>query len=318
VPRRGIVTARNRCAKMPPAMAGLATLASISRLHIVAIACLAALTFGWLMGGTWPWPALLFCAVDWFVCNLVNRVADLAEDQRNGIVGTAFVARHARGLAIGCLVLVLVSLAVGHAFYPGLLPWRIAFNAIAFAYSYRVLPWMRKTDAAWKLRLVRWKDLYFWKNFASSVLFLIATLAYPAVVLDVRPEPLWLLVIVGFFLPLELTYEVIYDLRDVPGDTQEGVPTFPVVHGAKWSHGLVRGLLALSGLSLVLGAVAGIVGLAEFVLIGGTIQQAVVFERAIAPDPTAARCIQLTWLGAAQIASYHVWIAVGLPVRWGG
>ena len=52
--------------------------------------------------------------------------------------------------------------------------------------------------------------------------------------------------LIGFFLPLEITYEILYDLRDVNGDRALEVPTFPVVHGVAWSHRAIDLLLVLS------------------------------------------------------------------------
>ena len=72
----------------------LQTAVSIGRLHIVAIAAAAALTFGWIFTGGYWWTAVAFCALDWFLVNLLNRVVDLQEDQKNAIRGTDFVGRH--------------------------------------------------------------------------------------------------------------------------------------------------------------------------------------------------------------------------------
>ena len=84
----------------------LATAVSIGRLHIVAIAALGTLTFGWLFTGHHPWFLALVCATDWFVVNLLNRIVDLKEDQANQIRGTAFVARHRRAVfAVGLALL---------------------------------------------------------------------------------------------------------------------------------------------------------------------------------------------------------------------
>lgn len=280
----------------------------LTRGHIIAIACLACLTFGWLMTGRhmlWP---VVFCAVDWFIVNFVNRVVDLAEDERNGIAATDLVRRNGRRYEIGCWALMFASLGIGHLLAPEVTAWRIAFSVIGVLYNYRWIP----TGRRW----TRFKEMYFAKNFMSAVLFLISTIAYPAVLGGAQPSPAWLAVIIGFYLPLEITYEIIYDLRDVVGDAAEGVPTYPVVHGVAASHAIIYALLFASAGALIAGAVAGVIGLAEIVLIGGVIQQAVYFHTRIRQSPTAARCIFVTWLGAAQIASYHVWIFVGLPTHW--
>jgi len=278
----------------------------VTRMHIIAIACLAALTFGWLMTGQRLWSAVVFCAIDWFIVNFVNRAVDLAEDRANGIAGTDLVGRHQRLIEAGCLALMLVSLVLGHFVAPELTPWRIAFSVIGLAYNYRLIPWPGGRT--------RFKEMYFAKNFSSGGLFLVSTLAYPAILGTAHVSAGYLAVLICFFLPLEITYEIIYDLRDIDGDAALHVPTFPVVHGAANSHRIIYGLLAVSAASLGSGAALGIIALKEFVLIGGVIQQALYFQARLLKACTPERCIFVTWLGAGQIASYHVWILAGLPI----
>src|SRR5438067_3873915 len=134
-------------------MTGMRTAASISRLHIVAIAALGMFTFGWLFTGQHLWLLSAVCALDWFLVNLLNRVVDLKEDAANGIAGTAFVARHRRailGLGFGLLAASLVAV---HLRFPTVTPLRLAYHALGFAYNWPVLPGRRRI-----------KQLYFWKN----------------------------------------------------------------------------------------------------------------------------------------------------------
>lgn len=301
-------------APRPPGSSPLRTFLHLTRFHIIAIATLAALTFGWLMTGQHLWSAMVFCAIDWFVVNLVNRVVDLAEDRANGIVGTDLVERRAAWFTWGCHGLLVASLILGHLIAPELTPWRLAFAFIGLAYNYRLIPWPPARGRTGGLQ--RFKEMYFLKNFSSAVLFLISTLAYPLVLGRAHPSPAWLVAIVAFYLPLEITYEIIYDLRDIQGDAALHVPTFPVVHGEARSHRIIQTLIVLSALALVVGGVTGVLALKELALIGGPIQQFWYFRTRIRHAATAPRCIFLTWLGAAQIASYHVWIFAGLPTSF--
>ncbi|MHB8876930.1 MAG: hypothetical protein ACYC8T_24805, partial [Myxococcaceae bacterium] len=66
----------------------------LSRFHIIAIASLACVAFGWLFSGSFLWAAAALCALDWFIVNLTNRVADLAEDRINGIPGTDLISKN--------------------------------------------------------------------------------------------------------------------------------------------------------------------------------------------------------------------------------
>jgi 4-hydroxybenzoate polyprenyltransferase len=282
------------------------TMFHLSRFHIICIACLACLTFGWLFSGQRLWLALALCAVDWFIVNLVNRVADLAEDRANGIVGTDLVSAHGKLFEWGCGALMVGSLVAVHLLVPALTPWRVAFHAIGLAYNYKLLPAPGGRT--------RFKETYFFKNFSSAVLFILSTMAYPLAVSGATVAPLYLALLIGFFLPLELTYEIFYDLRDVKGDAVGRVPTFPVVHGVPVAHGIVWGLLGLSAASLALGAALRVFHLKEVVLVGGVLQQGLYFQLKLSKEATPVRCIFVTWLGAAQILSYQLWIALGLPI----
>src|SRR4051794_29572394 len=105
----------------------LATFFQVTRFHIIAIACLACLTFGWLFSGERLWAALALCALDWFIVNLVNRVADLEEDRANGVVGTQLAAEYGRAFEIACAALLVGSLVAVHVVVPAVTPWRVAF-----------------------------------------------------------------------------------------------------------------------------------------------------------------------------------------------
>src|SRR5438874_1664621 len=99
--------------------------ATISRLHIVAIAALGTFTFGWLFFGRHPWALAGVCALDWFLVNLLNRVVDLKEDRANGIAGTDFVARHRRAILVFGFGVLAASIGIVHLFDPAITPLRL-------------------------------------------------------------------------------------------------------------------------------------------------------------------------------------------------
>lgn len=283
--------------------------ASVGRLHIVAIAAMGTFTFGWLFTGRHLWSLALLCALDWFLVNLLNRVVDLPEDRQNRIVGTDFVAGH-RGLLValgfGVLFASLIATAV---LVPALTPLRVGYHALGLAYNWPLLPGRRRI-----------KQLYFWKNTASATGFMLTVFGYPLAIAGWSLHALapgiglatlaWSAV---FFFLFELSYEVIYDLRDAPGDRTAGVRTYPVVHG---EHGAVRvidGLLAGSMAALVIGWATGALPWRIFIMICAPLVQLVLYKRFVRRGVTSRDCIGLTWLGAALLVSYHLWIAVGLP-----
>lgn len=285
----------------------LALAASLVRLHIIAIAALATSVFGWALVGRWALAPLVCCALDWFVINLMNRVADLEEDAANGVVGADLAAAHPRAFSGLCWAVLLASLGVSHLLAPALTPWRLACHAIGFPYNFHLLPGKR-----------RFKELYGLKNLASGVIFLITCFGYPLALADgaLLPDVTWAGVawVAGFFLLFELSYEVIYDLRDAPGDALAGVQTFPVVHGQAGAARIIDGLLFASSALLLSGYLLGSVPWRLVVMIVAPGLQLFLYRRALARGISSRDCVGLTWLGALLLALYHGWVAVGLPL----
>ncbi len=210
-----------------PSPSPLSLVASIGRLHIVAIAALGTLTFGWLFTGQRPWLLGAVVAIDWFVVNLLNRVVDLPEDRLNHIIGTDFVARHRRAVIACGVGLMAFSLPAFHLLLPAITPWRLAYHLLGVAYNRSLIPGMP-----------RLKTIYFLKNSASALGFVLTLFAYPlAAAYDSglsfpagisEATLVWTL---AFFVTFEISYEVIYDLRDIKGDRAAGVATYGAVHG---------------------------------------------------------------------------------------
>jgi 4-hydroxybenzoate polyprenyltransferase len=288
-------------------MRALRLLSSVSRLHIVAIGAMGTFTFGWLFTGRHPWGLSAVCALDWFLVNLLNRVVDLPEDRANRIVGTDFVAAHRRAILVAGFGLLTASLAVVHLVAPPVTPLRIGFHALGFAYNWPLLPGRRRI-----------KQLYFWKNTASATGFLVTVFGYPlAQAGGAAPaRGIGVATIVAsaiFFFLFELSYEVIYDLRDAPGDAAAGVRTYPVVHGARGAAWIIDGLIGSSMAALVVGFAVGVLPWRIFIMICAPLIQLAVYKRAVRRGITARDCIGLTWLGAGLLVTYHLWVAARLP-----
>jgi 4-hydroxybenzoate polyprenyltransferase len=284
----------------------LRVLASVSRLHIVAIAALGTLTFGWAFTGRHLWLLSLVCALDWFLVNLLNRVVDLPEDRANGILGTDFVARNAPAIRTSAFGVLGVSLLLVHFAIPAITIIRIAFHGLGLVYNWPLLPGG-----------VRIKQLYVLKNVASAVGFLLTCVAYP--VADARGELAsgigvgTVVVTVLFFFCFELSYEVIYDLRDAPGDREAGVRTFPVVHGHAVAVRIVDALCVASLIALVFGFAARIVPWRIAVMGTAPALQLFLYKRWMPRGISSADCVRLTWIGAGLLVAYHVWIGLRLP-----
>lgn len=291
-------------------MSSLSVFASISRLHIVAIAALGTFTFGWLFTGRYLWALAAVCALDWFIVNLLNRVVDLAEDRVNRITGVAFVDAHRQAIAIAGFALLVGSIVAGAFLVPELTWLRLGFHALGLAYNWPVLPGRRRI-----------KQLYFFKNTASAAGFVITVFLFPLATIGwgdptrlapgITSATLWLSGL--FFVLFELSYEVIYDLRDEPGDRAAGVMTYPVVHGVAGATRIVDGLVLGSAVALAVGFAAGLVPWRIFVMTLAPLVNLVYYKRALARGITSADCIRLTWIGAGLLVAYHLWVAVGLP-----
>lgn len=289
----------------------VATVASIGRLHIVAIAVMGCFTFGWIFTGRHLWALAAICGLDWFIVNLLNRVVDLKEDQANAITGTDVVARHRRvvlALGFGALGASLLAVALWE---PALTPFRVGYHLLGLAYNWPLLPGGRRIKA-----------LYFFKNTASATGFLITVFGYPLAVaawgrdaggLAADVGLATVIVAMAFFFLFELSYEVIYDLRDVPGDRAAGVRTYPVVHGERGAVIIIDGLLVASVAILLGGYALGAVPWRLAIMFAAPVVQIVLYKRMLRRGITSAHCVGITWLGVALLVTYHVWEALGLP-----
>jgi 4-hydroxybenzoate polyprenyltransferase len=289
-----------------PAPGTLRVFASVTRLHIVAIAAVGTLTFGWIFTGSYLWLLSMVCALDWFLVNLLNRVVDLPEDRANGIVGTDFVARHASTVRSAALAVLVGSVVLVHLVLPAITLIRVAFHSLGLVYNWPVLPGG-----------ARIKQLYFWKNTAPATGFLQTCVAYPLAAAHgelaegVRMSTV--LVTSAFFFLFELSYELIYDLRDAPGDREAGVRSYAVVHGEVGAARILHGLCVASLAVLVFGFASRAVPWRIAVLGVGPIVQVVLCMRWLRRGLTSADCVSLTWLGTGLLVAYHLWVVAGLP-----
>ena len=284
---------------------------AIARYHIVLIAITAQLAFSKiLVGRAQPWVALV-CAVDWFLINLMNRITDIDEDLRNGIPGTELVARRKKLLTALAVFLLVGSFVTTHYLWPRLTPWRVAVQVVGLGYNYRIVP----TPGG----LRRFKEIYFLKNFLSAMLFVATCFAYPLVT---APGALVMgrgavLTLILFFVPFEITYEILYDLRDLEGDRVEGIPTYPVMHGVPASLRVIDVLLLVSSGVLVVGFFAGAIGVREAMMVFAPVVQRVFYPGRVARGLTSRDCVLLTHLGSAQLGLFligtRVWTSLGLP-----
>lgn len=284
---------------------------AVIRYHIVAIAMVAAVVFGWLLSGEYHWDLALVVGADWFVINLANRVTDIDEDLANDIRGTRRIASH-RGFTIGvCAAVVVGSFAWSWQRWPELTGYRIAVQALGLIYNFRLIPW----PGGW----TRLKELYLFKNTGSSAIFVLTCFAYPVVVGGGVASWPTLLTLAGFFVLFELTYEILYDLRDLEGDRAGGIPTFPVVHGPERAVQIIDGLLIAASVVLIAGFATASIGARELLMLAAPGIQLGFYRWRIKRGLSASDCIWLTHLGTGLLLFYllgnRVWLELGLPAN---
>jgi len=297
-------------------------IASILRLHIIAIAIMAALAFSRMLLGEVMVPVALLGGLDWLLINLLNRVSDVKEDIANQIRGTEHLVGRHRLVLAAWVGLLAASIVVGHLVAPELTVARLGVQLVGVGYSYAIVPaWGRGG-----LRLARFKDLYFFKNFMSAALFVTTCLGYPLLVaagaaggVTFAEGMSWASVIAltAFFVPFEITYEILYDLRDLEGDRLAGVPTYPVVHGVETSVRIIDALLVAAGVTLAISVLRGVLGVRELLMILAPVIQVAYYKPRYGRGLTSGDCIILTWVGAALLGVWLVgtelWVRGGLP-----
>ena len=276
-------------------------IAGLFRLHLVAVAGLAAAVFGFLFAGQLLIPAAAIAALDWGLAGLWNRNSDLREDSLNQVEGTQLLARSGREfsrLALGVLSLsIFAALRLG---WP-LLVMRLAFHAGAFVYSY---PVFRR----------RVKEILLLKNVAAGLLWVLSSIGYPLALSRRAPPAGEVLALSLFLLPLALAFTLVYDLRDVEGDRGAGIATVPIALGVPRTRVFLELLLALSALALLGGYLSGPIRFVELLLLAAPLQLALVMRLWISPEVGRHAVEAMTWLSAGQLLSYVAWASAGFPL----
>ncbi|MEK7483330.1 MAG: UbiA family prenyltransferase [Planctomycetota bacterium] len=280
----------------------------ISRPSILAIAFMGTFTFGWLFTGKHLWLLASICAFDWFIVNLLNRVADLREDEANHIFGTSFAAQYQNFILRGGLTSLILSFPLFYFFFPEIFWLRVGYHLLGLSYNWSFLPGGRRI-----------KQLYFWKNTASAIGFIVTVFLYPLATIQnwsQMPSDITLETILFsgvFFFFFEISYEIIYDLRDIAGDTQNNIQTYPVVHGQTGAVKIIDTLLLLSILTLGVGYGTHWVPWRIFIMFVAPIFQFFYYKHALKRGLNSRDCILLTWLGASLLVIYNFWVYFRLP-----
>ena len=93
----------------------------------------------------------------------------------------------------------------------------------------------------------------------------------------------------------------------------EDVRSYPVVHGQRGAVRIIDALIITSLAFLAVGYFTGGLPWRIFIMFAAPAVQLVLYKRWLARGITSRDCVNLTWLGAALLASYHLWIVAELP-----
>jgi 4-hydroxybenzoate polyprenyltransferase len=283
------------------------------RIHIVLIAVMGTMVFGWLITDRYLYGVALVVGLDWLLINLMNRLSDIPEDLANRIPATEKIQNRRHAIIAVFAVVFAGSLLFTWFWRPELTGWRLFMQATGMVYNFRLLPM-----PGGRRRL---KEVYFFKNFMSALGFVTTCFFYPLATIGYQPLIGWVavLALIFYFMPFELTYEILYDLRDVEGDRAIHVPTYPVVHGTAITHRIIHGLLLGSVGLLGAAFLAGAIGVRELLMAQGPVIHYLVMRPMLRRGPDTSDCIRITNLGWGLLALYllctALWIASGLPAN---
>jgi len=243
---------------------------------------------------------------DWFLVNFCNTAADWKEDSFNNVEFSQLAKRNQSMIKWVCLVLTLVSFLIHTVIFPNLLWMRIVGHLLGIMYNFPVLPGGK-----------RLKQLYMLKNLSSCMGFLITLFGYPLSCLPLREDVslYYIIVLIGFFAPLEISFEIIYDLRDEKGDKLAGIQSFPVANGIAWSKRAVIMLDIISICVMLLGLALEIVIWKDGVMLCGVVLQLILFYFLNLTGFQKSHIIWLTWAFVLSQLQYVCWNLVGLPTE---
>ncbi|HUN54157.1 MAG TPA: UbiA family prenyltransferase [Smithella sp.] len=181
----------------------------------------------------WCWSGFLkmrFRGIDYLIITLAvacicqwNRLTDAKEDARNCPDDLKDAQSKSRAIKAFCYVtgtsIILLSLLTEPSWE---LAGLVAFGAaVGFFYNTPLIP------SRPNLRL---KNLFIIKNLSSGAGWSLGLLVFPMMRAHTQPDGLFLTAFVYMFA-MVMTYEVMWDIRDVEGDSQAGIRTVPVVLG---------------------------------------------------------------------------------------
>ena len=181
----------------------------------------------------WCWSGFLkirFRPIDYLIITLAvacicqwNRLSDMEEDALNCPDDLRDAQIKSRAIKIFCYaggtIAILLALFTEPTWK---LAWLVAFGAaVGYFYNTPLMP------SKPHLRL---KNMFIIKNLSSGAGWSLGLLVFPMLRAHTQPDGLFFTAFVYMFA-MVMTYEIMWDIRDIEGDKRAGIRTLPVVLG---------------------------------------------------------------------------------------
>jgi len=181
----------------------------------------------------WCWSGFLkmrFRSIDYLIITLAvacicqwNRLTDVKEDALNCPDDLKDAQTKSGAIKVFCYAGGTIAILLALFTEPS---WKltglVVFGAaVGFFYNTPLLP------SCPHLRL---KNLFIIKNLSSGAGWSLGLLVFPMLRAHTQPDVLFLTAFVYMFA-MVMTYEIMWDMRDVEGDTRAGIRTLPIVLG---------------------------------------------------------------------------------------
>eukprot|EP00493_Phyllostaurus_siculus_P025207 UN25551 len=147
--------------------------------------------------------------------------------------------------------------------------------------------------------------------------FLITLFGYPIAVYGLHDSvlPIQVACLMLWFGLLELSFEIIYDIRDYPGDLKENIPTYAVVGGPWYAKRLVVLLDCFTFIFLFFGYAMGYVPYEHVVMNIGVVLKLLYFVYLTNTGFTEKGVVFLTWFYVFLQILYMILVIIIGPFR---
>lgn len=275
------------------------------RPHIFCVAGMGTLVFSSILSKEYYWSLALISAFDWCLLNLLNQIADVKEDIANGRQDAIWIERHQSSLKWVTAILIFASVIWHFFINPVFAMIRMLFHFGGFVYSFSLFG-----------KLPRLKAIPIVKNCSSSLFFLLTCFAYPLSYLEgaLAISQSGILVLISSFFIFEVCYEILYDLRDVEGDSKTGIRTIPVLLGSQNTKKLLNVLFLLASVVVLVGFYGNVLDKIHLFFAVGPVFVGLWARSQVI---NSEFCKNLTWFTCIILGFYLLWQRLEWLNLWG-